>query len=340
MNIFYPPVERTHAPTFEIDHGEIVPYLETRERTRVILEALERERLGTVVPVDPPEDVAFIAAVHDGEYLAFLREFWPAWQARNPDRREVIPHTFALRGRLPSRPANRASQIGWWVCDTGTPLSANTWPVATAAANAAYLAAGDVISGARCTYALCRPPGHHSGTDMAGGFCYLNNAAIAAHALSQHGRVALVDVDFHHGNGTQQIFETRSDVFFASLHGDPERHFPYFSGFAHEQGSGPGSGYTLNVPLPPGIGDRAYLDALAPVLDRVARFDPAFVVVSLGFDILDVDPLGDFAVTVDGLHAIARDLHALARPTLVVQEGGYAVEALGRLATAFLHGIA
>ncbi|HBY97827.1 MAG TPA: histone deacetylase family protein, partial [Chloroflexi bacterium] len=172
--------------------------------------------------------------------------------------------------------------------------------------------------------------------DAAGGYCYLNNAAIAAHALATQGRVALIDLDYHHGNGTQQIFYTRSDVFFASLHADPARKYPYFSGFAHEEGAGAGLGLTLNVPLPAGVGDRAYLEALRPVLDRVVRYDPAFVVISAGFDIYAGDPLGDFAVTVDGVRAIARQLAALDRPLLVIQEGGYAVEALGSLVAAFL----
>lgn len=339
MKIFYPPIEQHHAPTRELDHGDPTPYPDVPARTRSILAAIKRERLGTLVPVAPPKDVGFIAAVHDPAYLAFLQAFWPVWEARYPARREAVPHTFALRDRLLSRPPTLDRQIGWWVFDTGTPLMANTWRVATASAHAAFLAAGDLLAGAPQVYALCRPPGHHSASDAAGGYCYLNNAAIAAHALAAHGRVAVLDIDYHHGNGTQHIFYTRSDVFFASLHADPARKYPYFSGFAHELGTDAGLGFTLNVPLPAGIDDRAYLEALRPVLDRVARYDPAFVVISAGFDIYVGDPLGDFAVSPEGICSIGREIAALDRPLLVVQEGGYTVAALGTLATAFFAGI-
>lgn len=339
MKIFYPPIEQTHAPTCELDHGDLTASPDSPARTRAILDAIEQEQHGTLVPVDPPADTGFIAAVHDVEYLAFLQEFWPAWEARYPARREAVPHTFALRDRLPSRPPTRDRQIGWWVFDTGTPLLANTWEVATASAHAAFLAANELLAGAPLVYALCRPPGHHSASDAAGGYCYLNNAAIAAHALAGQGRVALIDIDYHHGNGTQEIFYARSDVLFASLHADPARKYPYFSGFAHEQGMGEGEGFTLNVPLPAGVDDQAYLEALMPTLEGIARYDPAYVVISAGFDIYTGDPLGDFAVSVDGIHAIARQLAALDRPLLVAQEGGYAVQTLGSLVTAFLSGI-
>lgn len=339
MKIFYPPIEQTHTPEFEIDHGQFVAHPDSPARTREILAAIERERLGTVVAVSPPDDVGFIEAVHDPEYIAFLREFWPSWEAAFPNRPEAVPHTFALRDRFPSRPQARETQLGWWVLDTGTPLRANTWRVASTAAYAAYLAAKELLAGAARAYALCRPPGHHSARDAAGGYCYLNNAAIAAHVLSEQGRVALVDIDYHHGNGTQEIFYERSDVFFASLHADPTRQYPYFSGFAHEQGTAAGRGFTMNVPLPPGVDDAGYLEALAPVLERIRHYDPAYVVVSAGFDLCAGDPLGDFAVSRRGLQAIARRLAALDRPILIVQEGGYAVEALGELATSFLSAI-
>ncbi|HJU01054.1 MAG TPA: histone deacetylase family protein, partial [Actinomycetes bacterium] len=196
-----------------------------------------------------------------------------------------------------------------------------------------------VAAGEPAAYALCRPPGHHAGPGYYGGFCLLNNAAIAARAAAAGGRVAVVDVDFHHGNGTQDIFWEDPEVLYVSLHGDPAGHYPFFTGAADETGAGPGAGTTRNLPLPDGTGDDAYLDALAEALAVVEAFDPATLVVSAGFDTFEDDPIGAFRVTTAGFGRIGSALAALGRPTVVVQEGGYAVEALGANAVALMRGM-
>jgi acetoin utilization deacetylase AcuC-like enzyme len=204
-----------------------------------------------------------------------------------------------------------------------------------AAADVALTAADLVADGAPAAYALCRPPGHHAGPGYYGGFCLLNNAAIAARALARRGRVAVVDVDFHHGNGTQDIFWEDPEVLYVSLHGDPAGHYPFFTGAADEAGGGPGAGTTRNLPLPD-----AYTEALDEALALVAAFDPATLVVSAGFDTYAGDPIGAFAVTTEGFGRIGAALAGVDRPTLVVQEGGYALEALGANAVALLAGLA
>jgi acetoin utilization deacetylase AcuC-like enzyme len=207
-----------------------------------------------------------------------------------------------------------------------------------AAADAALTAADLVAGGAPAAYALCRPPGHHAGPGYYGGFCLLNNAAIAARSLATLGRVAVVDVDFHHGNGTQDVFWEDPEVLYVSLHGDPAAHYPHFTGGADETGGGPGRGATRNLPLPDGTGDDAYLAALGQAMDQVAAFEPATLVVSAGFDTFEDDPIGAFKVTTGGFRRIGAALAAAGRPTVVVQEGGYAVEALGANAVALLDG--
>jgi acetoin utilization deacetylase AcuC-like enzyme len=208
-----------------------------------------------------------------------------------------------------------------------------------AAADAALTAADLVAGGAPAAYALCRPPGHHAGPGYYGGFCLLNNAAIAARSLARLGRVAIVDVDFHHGNGTQDIFWEDPEVLYVSLHGDPAAHYPHFLGAADELGGGPGRGTTRNLPLPDGTGDDAYLDALAGAMELVAGFEPATLVVSAGFDTFAGDPIGAFAVTTEGFARIGAALAGAGRPTVVVQEGGYALDALGANAVALLGGL-
>ncbi|HEV3014112.1 MAG TPA: histone deacetylase family protein, partial [Actinomycetota bacterium] len=228
---------------------------------------------------------------------------------------------------------------GWFCFDTATPMVAGSFSAALAAADAALTAADLVAAGAPAAYALCRPPGHHAGPGYYGGFCFLNNAAIAARSLHRLGRVAVVDVDFHHGNGTQDVFWEDPEVLYVSLHGDPAGHYPHFTGAADETGGGAGAGTNRNLPLPDGTGDDAYLEALAEAMAVVAGFDPATLVVSAGFDTFAGDPIGAFQVTTGGFRRIGAALAAAGRPTVVVQEGGYAVEALGANALALLQGV-
>jgi acetoin utilization deacetylase AcuC-like enzyme len=281
-----------------------------------------------------------VLAVHEPALVGFLEQAWPAWRAAGGPE-VLIPDTFPIPqlARGGGRDLGGGTgRPGWFCFDTATPLVAGSFTAAVAAADAALTAADLVAGGAPAAYALCRPPGHHAGPGYYGGFCLLNNAAIAARSLATLGRVAVVDVDFHHGNGTQDVFWEDPDVLYVSLHGDPASHYPHFTGAAEEAGGGRGQGATHNVPLPDGTGDDEYLSALAAAAELVAGFGAATMVVSLGFDTLDGDPIGAFRLSRDGHRRVGRLLAGLGLPTLLVQEGGYALEAIGGCAVAALAG--
>jgi acetoin utilization deacetylase AcuC-like enzyme len=211
---------------------------------------------------------------------------------------------------------------------------------ARASVDVAMTACEEVLAGTPMAYALCRPPGHHAERRVYGGFCYFNNAAIAAHHLSMHGRTAVLDIDFHHGNGTQDIFYSRPDVLTVSVHGHPDYSFPYFSGFTNEAGEGPGIGFNRNFPLAPSTDDVAYLRTFEKAVGRIERFRPSFLVVSLGLDVLKGDPTGTFVLTVKALRSMGRRLAGLAIPLLVVQEGGYNLRNLQRGTVSFFRAVA
>jgi acetoin utilization deacetylase AcuC-like enzyme len=331
---------RAHDPPYEVNYGEIVrPVYERVERAERIRGALAAAGHPLVEPAAHGPDP--VLAVHDPALVGFLEQAWPAWRAAGGPE-VLIPDTFAI-GRFAGSggrdPGGGIGRPGWFCFDTATPVVAGSFGAAVAAADAALTAADLVAGGAPAAYALCRPPGHHAGPGYYGGFCLLNNAAVAARWLARSGRVAVVDVDFHHGNGTQDIFWEDPEVLYVSLHGDPAGHYPHFTGGADETGGGPGRGANRNLPLPDGTGDDAYLEALAEAMRLVAAFDPATLVVSAGFDTFEGDPIGAFAVTTGGFRRIGAALAEAGRPTLVVQEGGYAVEALGANAVALLEGI-
>ena len=324
---------RGHDPPYEVNYGQVVrPVYERVERAERLRGALAAAGHPLVAPAR--HGLEPVLAVHEPALVRFLEQGWAAWRAAGGPE-VLIPDSFAIGrlGRGGGRdPGGGLGRPGWFCFDTATPLVAGSFAAAVAAADL-------VAGGAPAAYALCRPPGHHAGPGYYGGFCLLNNAAIAARALRRLGRVAVVDVDFHHGNGTQDIFWEDPQVLYVSLHGDPAAHYPHFLGAAEEAGAGPGRGTTRNLPLPDGTGDDAYLDALAEAIALVADFDPGFVVVSAGFDTFAGDPLGAFAVTTEGFARIGAALGELGRPTVVVQEGGYALDALGANAAALLAGL-
>ena len=331
---------RGHDPPYEVNYGEVVrPVYERPERAERLREALAAAGHPLVAPV--PHGPGPVLAVHEPALVGFLERAWPAWRAAGGPE-VLIPDSFAI-GRLARGggrdPGGGIGRAGWFCFDTATPLVAGSFAAARAAADAALTAADLVAGGERAAYALCRPPGHHAGPGYYGGFCLLNNAAIAARRLTALGRVAVVDVDFHHGNGTQDIFWEDAQVLYVSLHGDPAVHYPHFTGAADETGAGPGAGTTRNLPLPDGTGDDAYLAALAEAMATVDAFDPAVLVVSAGFDTFEDDPIGAFQVTTGGFARIGAALAAAGRPLVVVQEGGYAVEALGANAVALMRGM-
>ncbi len=290
-----------------------------------------------------------ILAVHDPALLDVVENAWTDAEATGHDpSRVLIPDTFKLStypGPMEALelPDGAHLRLGAYCFDTATPIVAGTAAAARAAVDVALSAAALVVQGAPLAYGLCRPPGHHAARAMLGGYCFFNNAAIAAEWLRREGsfaRVAILDVDYHHGNGTQQLFWERGDVLYVSLHADPAHAYPYYSGFAGERGAGDGAGATRNFPLAAGTGLDAYASALAEALRRVEAFGAdAPLVLSLGFDTFERDPIGDLALRTPDYEVIGRVVGAMGRPVVVLQEGGYAVDAIGANAVAFLGGL-
>jgi acetoin utilization deacetylase AcuC-like enzyme len=334
VKIVYSPRHARHAPRSFIRRGVAVPNPEVPERAERLLASARQAGHEIVAPAAFGR--AAIAAVHDARYLDFLETIHQRWRALPGAGEEIVPNVHPNR-HMNSRPEGPVGLAGYYVADTGTPIVAGTWEAIVASAQCALHAAELVLAGEGCAYALCRPPGHHAYADMAGGFCYLNNVAIAAeHVARRSGRVAILDVDVHHGNGTQGIFYARGDVFFASLHADPADYYPFYAGHAEERGTGAGDGASLNLPLPHGTGDAGWLAALDTALGAIRRFAPAALLVSLGFDASEKDPLGVLRVTTGGFAEAARRIAGLALPTVLVQEGGYLNDELGRNQVAFL----
>jgi acetoin utilization deacetylase AcuC-like enzyme len=324
-----------------------VPCFEAPERAIEIRRALEAD--GAYRFEEPSEHgLDPITAVHDLELIDLLEHVWDDAMAAGRDpARPLIADTYLLRAygepmALDALPAARHERLGAFCFDTATPIVEGTYAAARAAVDIALSALDAVLAGERLAYGLCRPPGHHAGRALLGGYCFLNNAAIVAERLVASGasRVAILDVDYHHGNGTQQIFWERGDVLYVSLHGDPRGAYPYYSGYAHEVGAGPGAGRTHNIPLPPGTDGGAYATALGGALDVIDAFGPdAPLVLSLGFDTFHADPICEFALHTDDYARIGSQIAALGRPVVALQEGGYAIDALGANAVAFLGGL-
>ncbi|GGI09271.1 histone deacetylase family protein [Egicoccus halophilus] len=328
-----------HDPPFELNAGRAVsPVWERPARLEAIGDALAaagHPRLPASAWDDAP-----LLAVHDPDLVAFLRDGHAAWRAAGGPP-VMIADTFRhpRMGGGGRRPTSPLAEPGWWCFDTATPLVEGSFAAGRAAVDVALSAAALVAEGAPAVYGLTRPPGHHAGADYFGGFCLFNHAAVAARWLTAAGRVTVLDLDVHHGNGTQDVFWEDPQVQYVSLHGDPAELFPYLTGFADERGAGRGRGTTLNLPLPTGTDDDAYLEALRLALEAVDAFDPATVVVSLGLDTTAEDPIGSLSLSADAFARIGAALAALGRPTVVLQEGGYAIDRLGPSAVAVLAGL-
>ena len=319
--------QRAHDPQFFLSSGAPQPCPEKPARIDALLGAVRR--MGLPVVQAPGLDMSAVRAVHPDRYLTFLEHIHRRWQRIEGASAEVIPNIHP-DSRDAGYPKSAVGQAGFHMTDTSCPISAQTWGAALASAGSALHAADLVRGGARSAYALCRPPGHHAFAGLAGGFCYLNNAAIAAERLRAAGRrVAILDVDLHHGNGTQGIFYARGDVLTLSIHADPERFYPFFWGYAGETGSGDGAGANLNLPLPRATGDGGFLTALDAALDRIAAFGADTLVLALGLDAFAGDPFAGLAVTTPGFAQIGAAVAALALPTVIVQEGGYLCPELG-----------
>ncbi len=330
MKIIYNAKHIQHRTEHEFFRGEKVPAFEKPERADWVLAALKREPIGEVFAPTTHGD-AVILKVHSERYVNFLCSAHAEYQALG-GKGDVFPSIWPIRGmRSDVEPKNFAARMGLYSFDSGSPLTAGTWTAARAGADCALTGAARLSGGDASAFVLTRPPGHHAGRDFFGGYCFLNNAAIAAQALRDAGctRVAILDVDYHHGNGTQDIFYDRKDVFFVSLHGDPLTEYPFYLGHADERGVGEGVGCNLNLPLPAGTDATTWLMALDTALKSIAAFNPDALVVSLGVDTFEGDPISHFKLKTSDFPKIGRAISTLKLPTLFVMEGGYAVAEIG-----------
>lgn len=333
MRKFFAPAQLVHAPAHELHNGGFTAYAETPSRAQQIVAAIG----GTEVPID--HGMTAIEAVHSLDYLAFLREAPARWTAAGRPG-DAIGYVWPVVGRRPLRLDRIDAQIGRYSFDASTPLTAQTWEAAYWSAQSVLAATHAVLGGDRAAFALCRPPGHHAGADYYGGYCYLNTAAIAAQASRAAGmqRVAILDIDYHHGNGTQDIFWERGDVFYASVHADPASDYPFYWGHADEIGEGAGRGTTLNLPLPHGTTLDRFRRAQGAALDAIARFAPDLLVLSFGADTWEGDPISHFALTTEDYAVLARDIAGVGVPCVIAMEGGYALDALGANVARLLSG--
>jgi acetoin utilization deacetylase AcuC-like enzyme len=333
MRGFFDPRQLAHAPATELHNGGFVDYAETPARAAAIVAVLgDLER-----PADHGE--APILTVHDAGYVEFLKTAPARWAAAGRPG-DVMGYIWPIVGRRPLKLDRIDALAGRYSLDASTPLTAGTWGAAYWSAQSVLSALDAIRAGDRAAFALCRPPGHHAGRDYLGGYCHLNTAAIAAQAAIDGGarRVAILDVDYHHGNGTQDIFWERGDVFYASIHADPATDYPFYWGHADEVGEGAGAGATLNLPLPQGTALDAFRTAQGTALAAIAAFAPDLLVVSFGADTYIDDPISGFALGTPDYTTIARDIAACGWPTLIAMEGGYAVDALGANVASFLAG--
>ena len=317
----------------DIHHIHERGYVESPVRVRSILAGLEKSGLFQRLPAaEFPE--RHITAVHDADFVHYIRRAC----REAPEKQSLYPYVFPIRNKA-RPPKERSVLAGYYCIDTFTPLNRNAYPAARHGVDCALTAARQLLGGRRLAYALVRPPGHHAERRSFGGFCYFNNNAIAAHYLSRQGKVAILDIDYHHGNGQQDIFYRRSDVLTLSIHGNPTFAYPYFTGFREEIGDGDGEGYNLNLVLAEDTDALRYRRALAEALGRIEEFAPQFLVVALGLDTAKGDPTGTWSLTAKDFEINGRLIGELGLPTLVIQEGGYRSRTLGTNARRFFVGL-
>ena len=331
MDIIYSEDHRKRASKTELYGGELLPPFECPERMDFILEAIEKTSLGTIhSPKDFGRDP--ITAIHDEGFVTFIETCWQEWVAAG-FKGEAIASVWPSRSMpSPRIPSFIDGKMGYYTLASETSISAGTAEAAYTSAQVALTAADAIMKGqAQMMFALCRPPGHHASKDQFGGYCFYNNAAIAAQHMRDQGtaKVAILDVDFHHGNGTQAIFYDRDDVLFLSLHGDPAEAFPYFLGYAEETGLGAGEGYNVNYPMPPKTPYSKWSEALDDALGRICAFGADSLIVSFGADTFENDPISFFKLTSADFIDMGRRIATLNLPTLTVMEGGYAVSEVG-----------
>jgi acetoin utilization deacetylase AcuC-like enzyme len=328
-----------HRGRHEMYRGRLVPCHEVPDRLEHVLAELHRRGIGPLATPPEPADLAgVLAKIHSQRYLDFIAGAWDEWVAIDPTNAELdaLPSVWPGRAfRTDVLPLSFAARMGLFSFDAGTPLTAGAWAAARAGAGCAVVAARHVVaatgSSPASAFVLTRPPGHHAGPDFFGGYCFLNNAALAAQTLRDGGvqRVAVLDVDYHHGNGTQSIFYERADVFTASIHGDPLTEYPFFLGHADERGHGAGEGFNLNLPLSLGTGFAVWRAALQQAVAAVHDHGAQALVVALGVDTFEGDPISGFGLKSADYLQVGKDIAALGLPTVIVFEGGYAVAEVG-----------
>ncbi len=322
----------------ELAGGELVPPYECPERVEHVLSRLRQVQLGEVMTPDE-FSIDTVTRIHDAGFIRFLEQCWNDWVVEG-FKGEAIPSVWPSRGMQQRIPKHIEGKMGYYAMAAETAISKGTWEAARASVNVALTAQAIIQNGANEAFALCRPPGHHAAGDMYGGYCFINNAAVAAQAFRDQGvsRVAILDVDFHHGNGTQAIFYNRSDVMFASLHGDPMEAFPHFLGYADERGTGDGEGFNHNYPLGPGTDFKTWGSALEDACNKVQKYSPDVLIISLGVDTYEHDPISFFKLSSDDFKRYGASIGKLRLPTLFVMEGGYAVDEIGVNAVNVLQG--
>ncbi len=322
----------------ELYGGELVPPFECPIRAEYVLQRVKDVGLGDIIaPQSFP--IEAVTRIHDPDFIRFLESCWEDWEAAGY-KGEAIASCWPARGMQQRIPNHIDGKLGYYSLAAETAISNGTWEAARASVDVALSAQAALRAGAREAFALCRPPGHHAAGDMYGGYCFINNAAVAAQAFLDQGasRVALLDVDFHHGNGSQAIFYDRSDVMFLSLHGDPRDAFPHFLGYADETGQGAGEGFNHNYPMGPGTNFQTWGEALADACRKINNYAPDALVISLGVDTFEHDPISFFKLTSDDFKRYGATIAALNLPTLFIMEGGYAVEEIGINAVNVLEG--
>lgn len=343
--IFYSSKHIFHKPKFEYDRGLQIPYKEQSRRIESAREALLQLPFTQEFQPDPVLTIEQISRVHSIALIEHLQErsafARKQEQIIGQEDLYLYPWIYPLNQQMREGLLKSPDSAGCYAFDTYAPIGKDTWKAVYASANLAYCAAQSILQKeTRIAYALCRPPGHHAGREMIGGYCYLNNAAIAADQLKQaHGRGAILDIDYHHGNGTQEIFWDEPDVLFVSIHADPNDEYPFFSGFADERGGAQALGANCNLPLPKGCDDRTYMNALDLALGAIKGFQPNWLVLSAGYDTCQADPSTYFNLTDQVYSEIGKRIWALNLPAVIVHEGGYAIEHNGLLSAHLLSGI-
>ncbi len=335
MKSFYHPNVKLHHPQTYLSRGQMRKPQEIPDRVDGILSGLSKMNLSIIEPKDYGR--APLLAVHAPEYLEFLENAHRRWKEVPQDWGEevmsnvYIRHPNSLRGIL--------AEAARYLADGSCPVGRYTWTSSYWAAQSAVAAAEAILAGDRKSYALCRPPGHHARRDAAGGFCYINNAAVAAQHLRQRfGKVVVLDTDMHHGQGIQEIFYNRDDVMYVSVHGDPTNFYPVVAGFDDEQGEAAGEGFNLNLPMPHGSTEQVFFEKVQVAIEKILKFEPDAIVLALGFDVYKDDPQAQVAVTTEGFGRLGKIIAALGLPTVVVQEGGYHLGAMADNTQSFFTG--